>query len=57
MSDLVDKFIDNTLTKYFDLPIVKIDERLTSKILNNDSSKRNDDLSAVKLLETYSQNA
>ena len=57
MSDLVDKFIDNTLTKYFDLPIVKIDERLTSKILNKDSSKRNDDLSAVKLLETYSQNA
>ncbi|GIS31898.1 MAG: hypothetical protein Ct9H90mP3_6940 [Flammeovirgaceae bacterium] len=55
MSDLVDKFIDNTLTKYFDLPIVKIDERLTSKILNNDSSKRNDDLSAVKLLETYSK--
>ena len=37
MSDLVDKFIDKTLTKYFDLPIVKIDERLTSKILNKDS--------------------
>ena len=54
MSDLVDKFIDNTLTKYFDLPIVKIDERLTSKILNNDSSKRNDDLSAVKLLAVTS---
>ena len=57
MSDLVDEFIDKKLKKYFDLPIVKIDERLTSKILNNDSSKRNDDLSAVKLLETYSQNA
>ena len=57
MSDLVDDFIDNILSKNFDLPIVRIDERLTSKIIDSDGSKRQDDLSAVKLLETYSQNA
>ena len=56
MSDLVDDFIDNKLAKYFDLPIVRVDERLTSKILIKDNSKRQDDLSAVKLLETYNQN-
>ena len=57
MRDLVDDFIDNILSKNFDLPIVRIDERLTSKIIDSDGSKRQDDLSAVKLLETYSQNA
>ena len=57
MSDLVDDFIDNILSKNFDLPIVRIDERLTSKIIDSDGTKRQDDLSAVKLLETYSQNA
>ena len=57
MSDLVDDFINNILSKNFDIPIVRIDERLTSKIIDSDGAKRQDDLSAVKLLETYSQNA
>ena len=56
MSKLVDNFIENDLKVNFDLPIKKVDERLTSKIIDNDTDKRHDDLSAVKLLETYCLN-
>ena len=56
MSKLVDNFIENDLKVNFDLPIKKVDERLTSKIIDNVTDKRYDDLSAVKLLETYCSN-
>ncbi len=56
MSKLVDSFIESELKVNFDLPITKVDERLTSKIIDNDTDKRSDDLSAVKLLETYCSN-
>jgi|TARA_B100001996_G_scaffold127779_1_gene96960 putative transcription antitermination factor YqgF len=56
MSKLVDNFIENNLKVNFDLPIKKVDERLTSKIIDNVTDKRYDDLSAVKLLETYCSN-
>ena len=56
MSKLVDNFIENILKVNFDLPIKKVDERLTSKIIDNVTDKRYDDLSAVKLLETYCSN-
>ena len=56
MSKLVDSFIEKDLKVHFDIPIKKIDERLTSKIIVHDTDKRYDDLSAVKLLETYCSN-
>ena len=56
MSKLVDNFIENDLKNNFDLPIKKVDERLTSKIIDINTDKRHDDLSAVKLLETYCLN-
>tara|TARA_B100001250_G_scaffold413314_1_gene447063 strand:+ start:1160 stop:1540 length:381 start_codon:yes stop_codon:yes gene_type:complete len=56
MSKLVDNFIENDLKISFDIPIHKIDERLTSKIIDSNKDKRYDDLSAVKLLETYCSN-
>ena len=56
MSKLVDIFIECELKVNFDIPIKKVDERLTSKIIDNDTDKRTDDLSAVKLLETYCSN-
>ena len=56
MSKLVDNFIENDLNTNFDIPVKKVDERLTSKIINSNSDKRYDDLSAVKLLETYCSN-
>ncbi len=49
------KFIKDVLNKY-NIPIEKIDERMTSKLINNNVSKRFDDLSAVKILETYLNN-
>ena len=56
MSKLVDNFIENDLKICFDIPIHKVDERLTSKIIDSNKDKRYDDLSAVKLLETYCSN-
>ena len=56
MSILVNTFINDVLKNNFDIPIVKVDERLTSKIIKNNYGKRNDDLSAVKILETYCSN-
>jgi len=56
MSKLVDNFIDNKLKNNFNISIVKIDERLTSKIIKSNTDKRHDDLSAVKILETFCSN-
>ena len=56
MSKLVDEFITKDLSTNFNIPIVKIDERFTSKVLSKSKSKRNDDLSAVKILETFDRN-
>ena len=53
MSKLVDEFIKTDLSSNFNIPIFKIDERFTSKVLNTSKSERIDDLSAVKLLETF----
>lgn len=53
MSKLVDQFINSELSTNFNIPIIKIDERFTSKILSKNNTKRNDDLSAVKILETF----
>ncbi len=55
MSKLVDEFIKSDLSTNFNIPIFKIDERFTSKILSKNKSKRNDDLSAVKILETFDE--
>ena len=55
MSKLVDEFIKSDLSTNFNIPIIKIDERFTSKILSKNKSKRNDDLSAVKILETFDE--
>ena len=55
MSNNVDIFIQDMLKEY-DIPIVKIDERMTSKILNKSTSKRIDDLSALAILETFINN-
>ncbi len=56
MSNLVDKFIEEVIITNFNIPIEKVDERLTSKIIKSQTDKRHDDLSAVKLLETYCLN-
>ena len=55
MSNTVDKFIENILQKY-NIPIEKIDERMTSKLINSSKNTRVDDLSAVQILETYIKN-
>ncbi len=56
MSKVVKDFIDKELKNNFNIPIIKVDERLTSKIYNIPNNKRFDDLSAVKILETYCSN-
>ena len=55
MSNTVDEFIENILQKY-NIPIQKIDERMTSKLINSSKNTRVDDLSAVQILETYIKN-
>ena len=52
MSNVVDKFIENDLKSITNIPIHKIDERMTSK-LTNDNSVRNDDLAALEILNSY----
>ena len=51
MTNLVNEFIED-ISK-FNIPIFKIDERLTSKLFNNDTDERIDDLSALEILESY----
>ena len=52
MSNVVDEFIENDLKSIANIPIHKIDERMTSK-LTNDNSARNDDLAALEILNSY----
>ena len=52
MSNVVDEFIKNKLKSITNIPIHKIDERMTSK-LTNDNSVRNDDLAALEILNSY----
>ncbi len=55
MSNVVDAFIENDLKSITTVPIHKIDERMTSK-LTNDNSIRNDDLAALEILNTHLRN-
>ena len=50
MTAVVDKFISSLNVE---IPIEKIDERFTSNIISNKSTERNDDLSALEILESY----
>ena len=55
MTDLVNEFINELDT--LNLEVHTIDERLSSKLFNNNKSDRIDDLSALEILESYlSQN-
>ena len=51
MTNLVDEFIKELDT--LNLEVHKIDERLSSKLFNNNKSERIDDLSALEILESY----
>ncbi len=51
MTNLVDQFIKELDT--LNLEVHKIDERLSSKLFNNNKSERVDDLSALEILESY----
>ena len=51
MTDLVNLFIQEI--SIFNIPIHKIDERLSSKLFNDGSKERIDDLSALEILESY----
>ena len=55
MSNVVDEFIENDLKSIANIPIHKIDERMTSK-LTNDNSVRNDDLAALEILNSHLKN-
>ena len=55
MSTVVDEFIENDLKSITTVPIHKVDERMTSK-LTNDNSIRNDDLAALEILNSYLKN-
>jgi len=51
MTKLVNIFIEEI--GKFNIPIYKIDERLSSKLFSDDSKDRIDDLSALEILESY----
>ena len=51
MTNLVDQFIEELDT--LNLEVHKIDERLSSKLFNNNKIERIDDLSALEILESY----
>ena len=51
MTNLVNVFIEDI--NEFNIPIFKIDERLSSKLFKNNSKDRIDDLSALEILESY----
>ncbi len=51
MTDLVNLFIQE-ISK-FNIPIHKIDERLSSKLFDDGSKERIDDLSALEILESF----
>ena len=52
MTKVVDKFISNDLNKICELPVITVDERMTSKLIN-DNTERTDDLAAVEILNSY----
>ena len=52
MTKVVDKFITKDLSKICELPFIKVDERMTSKLIN-DNNERTDDLAAVEILNSY----
>ncbi len=51
MTKLVNIFIEEI--DKFNIPIYKIDERLSSKLFSDGSKDRIDDLSALEILESY----
>ena len=51
MTKLVNIFIEEIGN--FNIPIYKIDERLSSKLFSDGSNERIDDLSALEILESY----
>ncbi len=51
MTNLVNLFIQDISN--FNIPIYKIDERLSSKLFNDGSKDRIDDLSALEILDSY----
>lgn len=51
MTKLVNIFIEEI--DKFNIPIYKIDERLSSKLFSDGSKERIDDLSALEILESY----
>ena len=55
MSDEVDKFVE-IITNRFNIDIIKVDERFTSKINTGMSKERHDSVSALNILETYINN-
>ena len=52
MTKVVDKFITEDLSKICELPVIKVDERMTSKLIN-DNNERSDDLAALEILNSY----
>ena len=52
MTKVVDKFIAKDLSKICELPVIKVDERMTSKLIN-DNNERSDDLAALEILNSY----
>ena len=52
MTKVVDRFITKDLGKICELPVIKVDERMTSKLINDDT-ERYDDLSALEILNSY----
>ena len=52
MTKVVDKFITKDLNKICELPVIKVDERMTSKLIN-DNTERSDDLAALEILNSY----
>ena len=52
MTKVVDKFISNDLSKICELPVVTVDERMTSKLIN-DNTERTHELAADDLLNSY----
>ena len=56
MTKVVDKFITKDLNKICELPVIKVDERMTSTLITKSKKDRIDDISALQILETYLNN-
>ncbi len=55
MTDEVDRFV-KIIKNRFNIDIIKVDERFTSKINTGISKERHDSVSALNILETYINN-